>query len=44
MPKGGGAISYSVANLFGSEKDTEVEKDYLILKRAFGWPSHRRME
>jgi hypothetical protein len=34
MHRGGGAISYGVANLFGSEKDRGVDKDYLILKRA----------
>ena len=32
MHRGGGAISYAVANLFGSEKDRWVDKDYLILK------------
>ena len=34
MHRGGGAFRYGVANLFGSEKDSGVDKDYLILKRA----------
>jgi hypothetical protein len=34
MHRGGGAFRYGVANLFGSEKDKGVDKDYLILKRA----------
>jgi hypothetical protein len=34
MHRGGGAFRCGVANLFGSEKDRGVDKDYLILKRA----------
>jgi hypothetical protein len=34
MHRGAAAIRYGVANLFGSEKDRGVDKDYLILKRA----------
>jgi hypothetical protein len=32
--RGAAAIRYGVANLFGSEKDRRVDKDYLILKRS----------
>jgi len=34
MHRGAAAIRYGVANLFGSEKNRGVDKDYLILKRA----------
>jgi len=34
MHRGGAAFRRGVANLFGSEKDRGMDKDYLILKRA----------